>query len=63
MREELLRSEREAKPPSPDRLLSIDEAAAMIGIGRTALYAEIGKGRLKTIKVGPPAAGASRSDH
>jgi excisionase family DNA binding protein len=44
----------EAKPaaPMPERLLSIDEAALTIGVGRTALYAEIGAGRLRTCKVG-----------
>lgn len=37
---------------SPDRLLSVDEAAAMLGIGRSALYSEIGAGHLRTIRVG-----------
>ncbi len=36
----------------PDRLLSIDEAAGMLGIGRSRLYAEIGAGRVRAVKVG-----------
>jgi excisionase family DNA binding protein len=38
--------------PGPDRLLSIDEAAAALGLGRTRLYAEIQGGRLRVIHVG-----------
>lgn len=38
--------------PAPDRLLSIDEAAATLGIGRTRLYREVGAGQLRTVKVG-----------
>lgn len=37
---------------APDRLLDIDSAAAMLGIGRSRLYDEIGAGRLRSIKVG-----------
>ena len=36
----------------PDRLLSIDEAAAALGIGRTAFYQELTNGRLRSFKVG-----------
>ena len=36
----------------PDRLLSIDEAATALGIGRTALYHELATGRLRSFKVG-----------
>jgi excisionase family DNA binding protein len=43
----------EATPPEvPDRLLSIDEAARMLGIGRSRLYEEIGSGRCRSLKVG-----------
>jgi excisionase family DNA binding protein len=43
----------EAAPPeTPDRLLSVDEAAAMLGIGRSVLYSEIGAGRLRSLRVG-----------
>jgi excisionase family DNA binding protein len=35
-----------------DRLLGIDEAAAVLGIGRTALYQELTAGRLRSFKVG-----------
>ena len=36
----------------PDRLLSVDEAARHLGIGRSALYAELAAGRLRSLKVG-----------
>ena len=40
-------------PGTPDRLLSIPEAAqALGGIGRTSLYAELQAGRLRSVKVG-----------
>lgn len=41
-----------AAPAPVDRLLGVDEAAAMLGIGRTALYGELASGRLPSIKVG-----------
>jgi excisionase family DNA binding protein len=41
------RSERE-----PDRLLSIEQAAQALGIGRTALYSEIWAGCIRSVKVG-----------
>lgn len=36
----------------PDGLLSIAQAARALGIGRTALYSEIGAGRIRSVKVG-----------
>lgn len=51
LREEL-RAEAVASPRAPDRLYSIDQAAAALGLGRSLLYAEIAAGRLRTIKVG-----------
>lgn len=44
----------EARPivREPDRLLSIEQAARALGIGRTALYSEIGAGRIRSVKVG-----------
>jgi excisionase family DNA binding protein len=48
IREEL----REAAQSAPDRLLSIPEAAATLGIGRTRLYAEMDAGRLRTLRAG-----------
>ncbi len=36
----------------PDRLLSIEQAARALDIGRTALYSEIGAGRIRSVKVG-----------
>jgi excisionase family DNA binding protein len=38
--------------PGPDRLLSVDEACAALGLGRSRVYGEMGAGRLRTIKVG-----------
>ncbi len=38
--------------PGPDRLLSVNEAAEMLGIGRSALYAELAAGRLRSLKIG-----------
>lgn len=35
-----------------DRLLSIEEAADALGIGRTATYNELQAGRLRSLKVG-----------
>jgi excisionase family DNA binding protein len=40
-----------AQAPS-DRLLSIGQAASALGIGRTALYQELGAGRLRSFRVG-----------
>jgi excisionase family DNA binding protein len=44
----------EARPSErePDRLLSIDQAARALSIGRTALYSEIRAGRIRSLKVG-----------
>ena len=42
----------EAGPTGPDRLLSVDEAARHLGIGRSALYGELAAGRLRSLKVG-----------
>ena len=38
--------------PVPDRLLSIDEAARALGIGRTRLYGELSRGNLRSRKIG-----------
>jgi excisionase family DNA binding protein len=51
LREEL-RTEAEVGPRALDRLLSIDEAATTLGIGRTATYGELQAGRLRSVKVG-----------
>jgi predicted DNA-binding transcriptional regulator AlpA len=51
-----LREEARSAAPdtnAPDRLLSIPEAcAALGGIGRSSLYAELGSGRVRSIKLG-----------
>ncbi|HSW43084.1 MAG TPA: excisionase family DNA-binding protein [Patescibacteria group bacterium] len=39
-------------PGAPERLLSVDEAARTLGIGRSMLYAEIAHGRLRSLRVG-----------
>ncbi len=42
----------EPAPAAPERLLSVDEAAATLGLGRSLLYAEIGAGRVRSVKAG-----------
>jgi excisionase family DNA binding protein len=37
---------------APDRLYGIPEAAAALGIGRSAVYDELAAGRLRSLKVG-----------
>jgi excisionase family DNA binding protein len=39
-------------PGGPDRLLSVAEAADMLGIGRSRLYDEITAARVRSVKVG-----------
>ncbi|MFJ2736796.1 excisionase family DNA-binding protein [Streptomyces sp. NPDC087317] len=41
-----------AGAPVPRRLHSVEAAAALIGIGRTATYDEIRLGRLRTVRCG-----------
>ena len=59
LREEV-RAEAEASPPVPDQLLSIDEAAELVGVARTKLYgllsggpAPVAEGRSKATGPGP----------
>jgi len=47
-----LRAEAAAAPAEPERLMSVTGAAVRLGISRATLYAEIGSGRLRTVKVG-----------
>lgn len=49
---ETVRAEADAAPRAPDRLLSVDEAAAMLGQGRSRIYQEIAAGRLRSCKAG-----------
>ena len=44
----------ETSPPAtaPPRLLSIPEAAGVLGVGRTLVYTEMGRGRLRSLKCG-----------
>jgi excisionase family DNA binding protein len=47
-----MRAEAERDANAPDRLLSVDEAAALLGIGRSRLYDEIAAARVRSVKVG-----------
>jgi excisionase family DNA binding protein len=47
-----VRAEAAPHAAEPGQLLSIDRAAALAGVGRTTIYAAIGAGRLRSIKVG-----------
>ena len=49
-----LRQEMEPTPAphAPDRLLSIEEAARLIGVSRASAYLELQAGRLRSLKVG-----------
>lgn len=51
LREELSQ-EATAIPRAPDRLLSVDEAATLLGQGRSRIYGEIQAGRLRSCKAG-----------
>ena len=37
---------------APDRLLSVDEAAALLGIGRSMMYNLVAAQRIRSLKVG-----------
>jgi excisionase family DNA binding protein len=47
-----LRAEVEATTGRPERLLSVEQAADALGIGRTLLLREAAAGRIVTVKVG-----------
>jgi excisionase family DNA binding protein len=47
-----VRAEGSADPNAPQRLLSVDDACAQLSIKRSALYGELGAGRLRSVKVG-----------
>lgn len=51
---ELVRDElaRQRPPDGPDRLLSLDEAAALLGIKKTRLYRELNSGQLRSVRSG-----------
>ena len=50
--EDEIATQRRPSGREPDRLMSIEQAARALGIGRTALYSEIGAGRIRSVKVG-----------
>ncbi|MGD0862503.1 MAG: excisionase family DNA-binding protein [Candidatus Limnocylindrales bacterium] len=47
-----VRAEAAATEAAPDRLLSVGQAAAMLGLGRSALYGQLEAGRLRSLRVG-----------
>ena len=47
-----VRAEAASNDAGPEQLLSIDRAAVLAGVGRTSIYAAIGAGRLRSVKVG-----------
>lgn len=47
-----VRDEAATREAAPDRLLGIPEAAAMLSLGRSAVYDQIAAGRLHSVKVG-----------
>ena len=47
-----VRAEAASNDARPEQLLSIDRAAVLAGVGRTTIYAAIGAGRLRSVKVG-----------
>jgi excisionase family DNA binding protein len=51
LRDELA-TERRPMDREPDRLVSVEQAARALGIGRTAVYSEIRAGGIRSIKVG-----------
>jgi excisionase family DNA binding protein len=51
IREEL-RAELATRAESPPELLSIERASRQLGIGRTATFGAIGRGALRSVKVG-----------
>lgn len=51
LREEL-RTEADAARRAPDRLYSIPEAAAALGLGRSLLYGELASGKLASVRIG-----------
>jgi excisionase family DNA binding protein len=47
-----VRAEAVSQDAGPEQLLSIDRAAVLAGVGGTSIYAAIGAGRLRSVKVG-----------
>jgi excisionase family DNA binding protein len=41
-----------AAPPAPDRLVTVDEAAHLLGLGRTSIYELMASGDLPFVKIG-----------
>lgn len=49
---EELEAEPAPRQDEPEQLYSVDEAARILGVGRSSVYAEIGAGRLRSLTVG-----------
>ncbi len=47
-----VRAQAQPVAAGPEKLLSVTEAADALGIGRSALYDLIGRGEVRTLKVG-----------
>jgi excisionase family DNA binding protein len=52
LRAELAAAHLDPSADGPERLLSVDEAADRLGIGRSSTYDEMNAGRLLSLKVG-----------
>lgn len=49
---EALRDEVHTEPAGPDQLLSVNEAASSLGIGRSAVYGLLSSGALRSLRIG-----------
>jgi excisionase family DNA binding protein len=49
---EIVREELAAARPKPQQLLSVEQAADALGLGRTLVYQEISRGRLRSVRIG-----------
>ena len=47
-----LRAELAPAPAAPDRLMGVNEAAALLGLGRSKVFELLAAGRLRSIAVG-----------
>jgi excisionase family DNA binding protein len=50
--DELIAAVAASAPAGPERLLSVDEAAQLLGIGRSKLYQLLAAGRLRSLSIG-----------
>lgn len=52
LREELAPAPAAAQADAPERIYSVEQAAALLAVGRTFLFGEIARGHLRTLKAG-----------